>query len=431
MSLELSSLDSKVLATRLRELAGDRRNVDVDFILHLDEFDRRRAYLEAGYGSLWSYCTEALHLCEGSAGRRIQAMKVLRRFPSLEGALRDGRLSLSSIALLGQVATPDNVEDLLARAAYKSRADVDHLVASIQPRTAPKDGIRKLPERERASPALAQLPASLPEPTSDAVAANTALELAVARDIPAPAAAAGDPTPTPADPPLALAAPPARPSRPELRPVSGTEWSLRVTLDDACKADLETLRDLLSHKIPDGDLAAVLHEAIRCAIDKHGKRRGAVAPSRTRSPRAKAVPPHESAESAETATPRRSMPLPSSTVLPSFEATDPATMDSQAPDLFTPEPRSRPTAAVRREVYARDGGSCAWIGEDGRRCGSTWQLEHDHVQSAALGGGAGVDETRLLCRPHNLLHAEQVFGREFMERFRRNPGANEPWTTMM
>jgi hypothetical protein len=147
MPIAPCSLDSTALAARLRELARDTRNVDVDFILHLDEFDRRRAYLDAGFGSLWVYCLEALHLREGSAGRRIQAMRVLRRFPSLEGALRDGRLSLSTIALLGQVLTPENLEDLLARAAFKTRADVDHLVASIQPRPAPKDGIRKLPER--------------------------------------------------------------------------------------------------------------------------------------------------------------------------------------------------------------------------------------------------------------------------------------------
>src|SRR5512133_172535 len=70
-----SSLDSTALAARLSELARDTRNVDVDFILHLAEFDRRRAYLEAGFGSLWAYCLEALHLSEGSAGRRIHARR--------------------------------------------------------------------------------------------------------------------------------------------------------------------------------------------------------------------------------------------------------------------------------------------------------------------------------------------------------------------
>jgi len=95
----LSSLDARSLARRLGELAGDERQAQVEFLLHLDEFDRRRAWLELGYGSLWTYCLEALHLREGAAGRRINAMRVLRRFPGLAGALRDGRLCLSTLAI--------------------------------------------------------------------------------------------------------------------------------------------------------------------------------------------------------------------------------------------------------------------------------------------------------------------------------------------
>jgi hypothetical protein len=85
------SLDSGMLARRLGELVGHERTVQVDFLLHLDEFDRRRAYLELGFGSLWDYCLRSLHLREGASGRRIGAMRVLRRFPKLEDALRDGR----------------------------------------------------------------------------------------------------------------------------------------------------------------------------------------------------------------------------------------------------------------------------------------------------------------------------------------------------
>jgi hypothetical protein len=69
-------------------------------------------------------------------------------------------------------------------------------------------------------------------------------------------------------------------SRPELRPVSEESYSLRLTLDATFKSELDQLRQLLSHKVPSGDLAAVLREAVRCAIEKHGKRRGAVAPGR-------------------------------------------------------------------------------------------------------------------------------------------------------
>src|SRR5574341_1595952 len=154
----LSSLDSRTLARRLAELAGDERQVQVDVLLHLDEFDRRRAWAELGYGSLWTYCLEVLHFREGSAGRRIAAMKVLRRFPRLAGALRDGRLCLTTLASLGQVLTEENAEELLARAAFRTTAQVDHLVASLKPRPVPREGLRRLAGPVEATPSCGTRP---------------------------------------------------------------------------------------------------------------------------------------------------------------------------------------------------------------------------------------------------------------------------------
>lgn len=73
---------------------------------------------------------------------------------------------------------------------------------------------------------------------------------------------------------------------------------------------------------------------------------------------------------------------------------------------------------VRRRVWERDGGRCTWEGPDGRRCGSRWQVEVDHARPPSLGGTSEPANLRLLCRRHNLLHAEEVYGREFMARFR-------------
>jgi hypothetical protein len=75
-------------------------------------------------------------------------------------------------------------------------------------------------------------------------------------------------------------------------------------------------------------------------------------------------------------------------------------------------------AHVRREVWARDGGRCTFEAPDGTRCGSRWKLEFDHVVPNATDGPATVANLRLRCRTHNLLHAEQVFGRRYMARFR-------------
>lgn len=351
----ISALPSDLLARRLVALAGEERAVQADFLLHLDEFDSRRAYLPLGFPSLWAYCLTALHLREGAAGRRIGAMRVLRRFPALEPALRDGRVCLSTVNVLGPVLTEGNLEDLVARAAFKTKAEVERLAASIQARPAPADGIRLLPAPASALEARPLEPALTvgPPPPVDRPSGSV--------EPPRVEAAARE------------AAPAARPpTRPECRSVTGDTFSLRVTIDAACKADLDDLRDLLSHA-HGGDLAAVLHEAVRCGLEKHGKRRGAVEPRRART-----------APSGE-------------------QASDPTAVP----------------AAVRRAVWRRDGGRCTFVSADGRRCGSTWKLELDHVQAAALGGPPTLANLRLRCRPHNLLHAEETFGRAHMAKFVR------------
>ena len=157
--------------------------------------------------------------------------------------------------------------------------------------------------------------------------------------------------------------------------MSEDRWSLRATIDRSFKDDLETLSMLLSHKVRKGDVAAVLHEAMRCAIEKHGKRKGAVRPERKVAPQA--APPK-----------------------------DPAAI----------------SAELRRKVWERDGGRRAWTGPDGRRCGSRWQVEVDHVKPAAQGGKAALENLRLACRQHNLFHAEEVYGKELMKKYRKAAG---------
>ena len=330
-----SSLDSAALSRRLGELAGHERAVQVEFLLHLAEFDTRRAWAEEGYGSLWDYLLRVLHLREGAAFRRIAAMRVLRRLPALAEALRDGRLCLSTITVLGPLLTEENVE---------------RLVVTLQPRTAPKDGLRRLPSRKLQP---CETPTPVDEPSAPTMSVATA-------------------PPTPAA--LQLAPPPPRAT---LEPVTADTYSLRVTVDAALEKEIEELKALLSHKIPNGDLTAVVREAVQCALEKHRKRKGAADPSRKRKS------PVAAKLAKNTVHGRQSIP-----------------------------------AAVRREVWKRDEGRCTWRGPDGQRCGSTWKVELDHFRPAALGGSSTVENLRILCRAHNTLSAEHVFGRAHMELFR-------------
>jgi hypothetical protein len=72
---------------------------------------------------------------------------------------------------------------------------------------------------------------------------------------------------------------------------------------------------------------------------------------------------------------------------------------------------------IKGEVFARDGGRCAFVGDDGKRCGSDWKLEIDHIIPFARGGGNSPDNLRLLCARHNQLAAEREYGSEFMKKY--------------
>ena len=61
-------------------------------------------------------------------------------------------------------------------------------------------------------------------------------------------------------------------------------------------------------------------------------------------------------------------------------------------------------APVRREVWRRDGGCCSYVDpHSGRRCGSRFLLELDHIVPFALGGSAEPGNLRVRCAAHHRL----------------------------
>jgi 5-methylcytosine-specific restriction endonuclease McrA len=179
---------------------------------------------------------------------------------------------------------------------------------------------------------------------------------------------------------------PAPAPRATMTPVAKGLHTLTVTVDDEFRAKLADVTALLSHKVPDGNMADVLLEALRCAGEKYGKRRGALEPKRKASARPAAAPRSEPRVGRE--------PIP---------------------------------AAVKRKVCKRDGGRCTYVAPDGTRCDSRWKLEFHHIHEAALGGPSTEENITLRCRPHNVRAAEATFGAEFMSQFRRGetPRAGE------
>ena len=89
------------------------------------EIDVRRLYLREGCSSLFTYCTQVLHLAEGAADNRIEAARAARRFPAVLDALARGEITLTTIRLLAPHLTDDNHSGLIAAAQHKSKRDVE------------------------------------------------------------------------------------------------------------------------------------------------------------------------------------------------------------------------------------------------------------------------------------------------------------------
>ena len=74
----------------------------------------------------------------------------------------------------------------------------------------------------------------------------------------------------------------------------------------------------------------------------------------------------------------------------------------------------RPTRAMKRKVYERDGGRCTYVSPDGHRCSARSRLQFHHIEAWALGGETTIELITLRCRVHNFHQAVRDFGAEFM-----------------
>jgi len=321
----------------------------------IGEVDERRLYAREASPSMFAYCTEVLHLSEAEAYLRIAAARASREHPMLLPMLADGRLHLTGIAKLAPHLTRQNRDLLLKRATHRSKREIEELVAELSPRPDAPALMRKPPKTKKVS----TLPAVLPE----GVAASDSLppDGVATREPQLRPDAVGPFQATPASTPL-------------VQPLAPARYKVQFTASADLHDKLERLRALMRAKVPDGDLAAIIDEAVTEKLERLEARRFA----ETKAPRAML---------SETDT------SPSSRHIP---------------------------AAVRRIVAERDGMRYRYVDEQGRRCTERHRLEFHHRRPFGFGGDHRPENIRLLCRAHNQLLAEQDYGREAMPRYRRS-----------
>jgi hypothetical protein len=143
----LANLTDEQLLAEVTRLAARERQATAELIGSLMELDGRRLYLVQGCSSLFTYCTQVLHLSEHAALGRIEVARLARRLPVILDLLLDGSLTVTNARLLSPHLPEQNHRDVLALARHKSKRDVEEIVARLRPQPDVPASVRKLPER--------------------------------------------------------------------------------------------------------------------------------------------------------------------------------------------------------------------------------------------------------------------------------------------
>lgn len=207
-------------------------------------------------------------------------------------------------------------------------------------------------------------------PVAESLSLSLAAGSAPAGDGPAGGAATPEATSNAAPP---SPAPTAIARRPEIRPLTPERYRLQFTISKAAHDTLRHVQDLLCREIPNGDPAAIFERALDL-LARDVEKKKLAATDKPRPPRARKD----------------------------------GTRDA--------------TADVKRAVWERDGGRCAFEGPPGR-CAERRYLEWHHVQPFGHQGPPTVDNISLRCRAHNVYESDLVFGR-FVPRTDRGGSGN-------
>jgi hypothetical protein len=384
-----SQLSDSELVAAVAQLTVSERRSTVALVEHLAEMETRKLHLAAGFPSLFVYCVQVLRHSEGGAYNRIEAARAARRFPSVLALLERGALNLATVRRLAPHLTPENHETLLAAASYKSKREVEELVARASPRPDVASSVRKLPDRKVSVPTSPTLdvPAASSGTAGDVGSAGDVDRGGVDRSDGCEASTPGDGS-AGFDHTMDAAAAVVRagplsqaPRHPLVTALSPGRYQIRFTASASTCEKLRLAQDLLRHAVPNGDPAEIFDRALTALLDELGKRRFAA----TQQPRGSREVGAGS---------RRSPAVGAGSYIAPVGA----------------RPRTIP-AVVKRSVADRDEGRCAFVASNGRRCGERGFLEFHHVIPYARGGPATEANIQLRCRAHNGCEADMDFGR--------------------
>jgi hypothetical protein len=131
--ISLAQLTDSSLHSELKRLVGSSNTLTAQLLAHLGEVEARGIHRERACSSLYTYCVYELRMSEDEAQRRCRGARLARQFPVLLDMLAEASLHLTGILLIGPHLTAENQSELLARARFRTKREIERLVAEVAP----------------------------------------------------------------------------------------------------------------------------------------------------------------------------------------------------------------------------------------------------------------------------------------------------------
>lgn len=218
MRTDIAKLSDKALVNAVHRSCSEARATLAHLLVLLIEVEERSLHLKEAYPSMFAYCRGELRMSEGEASRRINAARLVHRFPKLLSRIECGDIHLSALYQLRDYFNDGNLDHLVDAAKGKNKFEIAEIIARLAPRAGGRASVRKLPHHDKR-----------PDVT------------------------------------------PAR--KPSLEPLAEALYRLQVFGDRVFRDKLFRARDMLMHSNPTGDLSVVIARALDELLNALEKRR--------------------------------------------------------------------------------------------------------------------------------------------------------------
>lgn len=338
----------EIILAEFDQLVTRKCTLAAELIVSLMKIQADQLHLKAGYSTLFSFLTEKYHFSESEAYKKIQACKVALKFPQVLSFLAQGQLNFSGLSVLSSTLLmselPFDGADFLQQSLGQNKRSLEKMI---------KEKWAEVIVRQKENskkPLVSVIPQKQNEKLNPASSSSNAELL-----------------PQENKKSLSLGN-----NIPRVAGLSEQEQlkiqrilkhhKIQFQFDERRMEEWRQLKMLFSRKYPKevSDQELVV-ELMNFYFKKNSLGLSVKAVAKKEVPTESTQPTHRG--------------LPSS---------------------------------LKKFVWKRDHGQCQFESSHGKKCGSQWNVQFDHLDPYALGGAHTADNLRLLCFEHHRLISQEL-----------------------